>query len=369
MENWKDKVLVGQLDELRPPAFLLSTDEEGEPSESKRRSTVVREHYTQLHDFLEEHAYLDLVKMAERIRTRRSEIETRSSVLIDSRGYYVRVQYIAFQRMHPEMEVDSFPADTGDRQSSLDEPIGKAWLDEDGSIKTDGGWTVETDDHNDASKTPLSSMEISLPPEAVSASHSKAGSSGKVNFEKVKSRIDPEDLQPSDQFKFTGDTTWSEVIDAFEHRLSSFAEDKDRINRVRELLGFRAEIARVVLSRFEMLGEVPEMTEEDASGLANQTDEAHPERIMTWQENAAYLYAYLQKHERPESMNALEENSGVSVRQAWDQLKKRDYGAGRGVSGLIGALKEWAPEFENHYGIEKARNAAWPSEWPEEHER
>ncbi|MCS4180181.1 hypothetical protein GGQ07_001621 [Salinibacter ruber] len=373
MDDWKDRVLGNQLEQLRPPAFLLYADGQGGSSESRRRSTVIRENYSKVRDFLDEHSYGDLLKMAERLRARRSEMKTRSSELVDSRIFYVRAQYTAFQRKHPKIEADSFPGDTGGHQSLLDEPIGKAWLDEDGGIKSDGGWKVEMRDDHDASKTPLSSMEISLPPEAFSAAHSEAGGSGKINFEKVRSRMDPEDLHSSDRLVFTGDTTWSELIDAFENRLRSFATDKDRVSRVRELLSFRLEIVRVVLSRFDILGEVPEMTQEDARGLADQTDKKHPERVEVWQENAAYLYAFLKeqkkKGERPESISELAESSGTSTRQVWDRLKDRGYGIGQGFDGLVRALEEWAPEFENHYGIKTARKAALPAVWPREHER
>ena len=185
--------------------------------------------------------------------------------------------------------------------------------------------------------------------------------------------MDPEDLHSSDRLVFTGDTTWSELIDAFENRLRSFATDKDRVSRVRELLSFRLEIVRVVLSRFDILGEVPEMTQEDARGLADQTDKKHPERVEVWQENAAHLYAFLKeqkkKGERPESISELAESSGTSTRQAWDRLKDRGYGIGQGFDGLVRALEEWAPEFENHYGIKTARKAALPAVWPREHER
>lgn len=373
MDDWKKRVLGNQLEQLRPPAFVLYADGEGRTSGSKRRSTVIREHYRQVSDFLEEHSYHDLVKMADRIRTRRSEIETRSSELIDSRIYYVRAQYIAFQREHPEMDADLLPSNTGDRQSSLDQPIGKAWLDEDGGIKSNGGWEVETKDGHDASKPPLSRMEISIPPEAISDARSKAGSSEKVNLEKTKSRINREDLHPSDHFEFTGDTTWSEVIDAFEDQLSSFAEEKDRISRVRELLGFRAEIARVVLSRVEMFGEVPDMKDEDTgeltehSGPTARRSDTH-QQIMTWQENAAQFYAYLQSHGRPESKSDLEDETKLSTRQAWDQLKERGYGVGKGLDGLISALEKWAPEFEERYGRKKAIRAAKPFDWPRQQE-
>ena len=112
------------------------------------------------------------------------------------------------------------------------------------------------------------------------------------------------------------------------------------------------------------------MTEAEAEDIARERRRDDSERMMGWEINAAQLYAYVQEYGQPSSMEELREETHVSLRRAWDKLKEQGYGTGEGVSGLVSALEEWAPEFEKKYGKEKARKAAREGffEWPDEHE-
>jgi hypothetical protein len=114
--------------------------------------------------------------------------------------------------------------------------------------------------------------------------------------------------------------------------------------------------------------EVQKQTEGEAQKIAHERRRDNSERMMDWEINAAQLYAYVQEYGQPSSMKELQEETKVSPRQAWDKLKEQGYGIGEGVTGLVSALEEWAPEFEEEYGLRKARQAASPFNWPDEHE-
>lgn len=123
-----------------------------------------------------------------------------------------------------------------------------------------------------------------------------------------------------------------------------------------------------MLYRFETFGSVEGLTEGEAKKIAEKEEKGDTTRMMDWEINAARLYAYVQEHGQPSSMDEWKDETKVSTRQAWDRLQENDYGIGTGVNGLHSALKEWAPEFEREHGTQKAKQAASPFNWPDEHE-
>jgi hypothetical protein len=145
-------------------------------------------------------------------------------------------------------------------------------------------------------------------------------------------------------------------------------EEKERPKRTRRVLDFRMDVLENVLYRFEAFGSVGRLTEGEAEEIAEKDGNGDSRRMMDWEINAAQLYAYVQEHGQPSSKDEWEDETKVSTRQAWDRLRENDYGIGTGVNGLHNALQEWAPEFEQKYGTRKAKRAASPFNWPDEHE-
>lgn len=88
-----------------------------------------------------------------------------------------------------------------------------------------------------------------------------------------------------------------------------------------------------------------------------------------WEKNAAVMFAYVEQYREPRTLDDFEDKTDVSHRRAWDKLKEESYASSIGVSGLIDALRKWAPDFEDRYGYPKARAAAKPFDWPRQKEK
>jgi len=184
-----------------------------------------------------------------------------------------------------------------------------------------------------------------------------------------RSGIDPENLEsPRSAIEMKPSTTWREALLQIEEKEQSVREEKGRPKRTTRVLNFRLRILENVLYRFETFGSVEGLTEGEAKKIAEKEEKGDTTRMMDWEINAAQLYAYVQEHGQPSSMDEWKDETEVSTRQAWDRLQENDYGIGTGVNGLHSALKEWAPEFEREHGTQKAKQAAFPFNWPDEHE-
>jgi len=351
---------------MHPPRFMWRG--EGDTYDWEREKAVIREHYDKAVGVLNEGAGYDTLRgMKERLEAHHSRAKEAASGY-ESRRKYARLQFAVMREKvisiaQERVEREDDEAVEEEANQILDEPMGAYWRTEEGKVEMDGGldsiWVVTATGFNPderwADGIPPSDVNIHFRPE---------------NNTHYKDQFEEDDLHRTDQRLFDGDETWRDALESIHQRWEHLEEQHERAVNTRELLRFRLGVIETVLYRFEAYGSVEEMTESEAGDIARERRRDTPKRMMDWEINAAQLYAYVQEHGQPSSMEELCEETKVSPRQAWDRLKEQGYGIGEGVTGLVSALEEWAPEFEEEYGKEKAREAARKGlfKWPDQHE-
>lgn len=363
MADWDRSDVFSLAPSMHPPRFMwLGEDDTYDLEEEK---AVIRKHYNRAVEILDGGGGYDALRgMKERLDSHHSKAKQAES-RYKSRRKYARLQFglmekkvISIARERVEEEDDE--AVEEEANQILDEPMGAHWR-ENGEIAISGDleavWYVTAssyhpDEQGADGEIPTSGVNIHFRPER---------SDFATDF-------DEDHLHSTDKRLFDGDETWRDAWDSIHRRWEHLEEQHERAANTRELLRFRAAVVKTVLYRFEAYGSVVEMTESEAGDIARERRRDDPKRMMDWEINAAQLYAYVQEHGQPSSMKELHEDTHVSPRQAWDRLKEQGYGIGEGVAGLVSALEEWAPEFEEEYGVRKARQAASPFNWPDEHE-
>lgn len=364
MADWDRDDVFSLAPSMHPPRFMWK--EEGDTYDVEKEKGVIREHYDKAVGVLNGGAGYDTLRgMKERLEAHHNRAKEAASGY-ESRRNYAQLQFgimkqkvISIARERVEREDDE--AVQEEANEIIDEPMGAYWRTEEGKPVSGGApnavWSTGAIGYNTderwADGIPLSDMNIYFKPE---------------NNTHYKEEFEEDDLHRTDQRLFDGDETWRDALESIQRRWERVEEQHERAVNTKELLRFRLGVIKTVLYRFEAYGSVEKMSDTEAGDIARDRRRDASERIMGWQKNAAQMYAYVQKYDAPSSKSELEEKAEVSTRQAFDRLKERGYGTGTGVSGLVSALQEWASEFEKQYGVQKARKAAHPFIWPDEHE-
>lgn len=367
MADWDRSDVFSLAPSMHPPRFMwLGEDDTYDLEEEK---AVIRKHYNRAVEILDGGEGYDALKgMKERLDTHHSKAKQAES-RYESRRNYARLQFGLMERKiisiaRERVEGEDDEAVEEEANQILDEPMGEHWETEDGTFRrspptevwsTMAVGSFNADERLEDKRILLSDLSIHFRPE-------KDESWGQ--------EFDEDHLHSTDKRTFDGDETWQDAWDSIHQRWEHLEEQHERAANTRELLRFRLGVIETVLYRLEAYGSVEEMTESEAGDIARERRRDTPKRMMDWEINAAQLYAYVQEHGQPSSMEELYEETKVSPRQAWDRLKEQGYGIGEGVTGLVSALEEWAPEFEEEYGKEKAREAARKGlfKWPDQHE-
>jgi hypothetical protein len=363
-EDWKELDVLSSLESIQhpPESMWLYGDHE---DEVEKRSAIIREHYNEILEELKDGGYERLLTIKDRLESHLSEVDERlrkwkGRVLnsrLQYRAYRKRLLDFAAEKADEDAEVE----EVEEIEESLREtPIGRPWFTGD-AVNADlqGNWNPSLT-YAASSSPSLSDVTISYTPKEdvlpLFGLHQKYREYDSDSFDSAFTR------------SFSGDTTWEEVFESLKEQRDAHIERKNRTVKTAKLLRFRLSVIETVLYRFETFGSVDRLTEGEAMEIAKKDRNGDSRRMMDWEINAAQLYAYVQEHGQPSSKDEWEDETKVSTRQAWDRLRENDYGIGTGVNGLHNALKEWAPEFEQKYGTRKARRAASPFNWPDEHE-
>lgn len=343
---------------MAPPDFMWAWEDKSHQLERRRR--VIQEHFNKAVSVLGNgEGYEALLSMKERIASHLSTAKEEAQKWRSRREYMTARLQGMRQKVREIAEGRS--EDSGDpvseRDALLNEPLAKYWQTSDGMVERagpGGEWSIMSTMYSEQDEINPSDIFVDHRPDTE-----------KYFFHEG---FDEDHIRTHEKRSLDGDDTWSDALESIEKTRSDLEELHKKAKRTKQLLHFRLGVVDTVLCRFEMFCTVEEMTEEEAEEIAEKERSGNYRRMMDWEMNAAQLYAYVQEHGQPSSMDEWEAETKVSTRQAWDRLQENDYGIGTGVSGLHNALREWAPEFERKYGTQKAKRAASPFTWPDEHE-
>jgi len=230
-----------------------------EADEFRYGPDIVQDHHDKMTNLLDEHGYIALVRMSERIENRRSEMESK----LEKKE--VQLECIDIQKQAYRDKYSEVRHTTEGAKAPLQTPIGKAWLDEKGQItlSEESPWDISQMD-DELQGGSLANLRVSYSPdETFNAKLSAELLISTSDFE-LENAFSSVRLEPS------GDRMWGIVFDELEDLRKMREKRRDKLRRTRDLFRFRYAVAELVLYQFEAFGDTEEMSDEIARKMISE---------------------------------------------------------------------------------------------------